>query len=453
MCKKINKMFLISIFMLFALNSNVISQNVQCDDCQIEPWITEYTYTIISGCPVQIEYEYKSCDDYNIQIRLKGIRYDNTSCSIGISVLMDKAVEELMFELKKLRIELGFDPPDDLNILIAVPFCAEMDNSSNPSFLKQCTNSFYCCKEFTTTWAVDTILTIDNSWTYSDNCNPTGGCSYSCETIDDISTGPIPYNPEGICGFTCPNSWDGKKIEYVNGSCTLTINYMHRTNCVEENEIILDNVLTEGSCGDYSTSDSIVKRAINEILKAESPNSSSFTFKVNSCWKSETFGSVDVWQRCVPSGCCEAEYFVTYDDPDTELDSYTRTVSPMINCTIMGCNYLCDDDHLEPLFDNNDILLKPIFDIDKRVFTTFNNVIPNPSNGLTKFVLESPDEGIITLNIYDMLGNKLISENIDKKAYHKEVTLDLGNFNNGTYHFKYEFEGQIITSGSFIIHK
>ena len=35
-----------------------------------------------------------------------------------------------------------------------------------------------------------------------------------------------------------------------------------------------------------------------------------------------------------------------------------------------------------------------------RTFTTFNKVIPNPSNGLTKFVLESPDEGIISLNIY-----------------------------------------------------
>ena len=446
------KILILSVFMLMIFSQQSYSV---CNNCTFRVgWETRHNVISVSGCPVSFDYRFAICEGSgDVKIELLGISIPS-SCTGATQEQFTEQVSRYL--LSATHIYLGyFSPaPSNFNVSLTVPQCFEMNTFGSETTFEKCPNG-ECCKDYNVSFNGDTLRTVYPSTMPPDLCysGPTGNpsCKFNCEIIDSIEEGPNFYDPEGICLDDCDNIYSGAMIEIIDGSCTFSINYSKRINCDGKNEFYIESIFTEGSCSSYDTSTEVIQKAIREIMKKEVTSSTpdDYIFNINKCFNGEDINGIMTWTTCEYFTCCTFKYSAYKSGSNVVNGGKTDLNVPYDDCSVISCTYICDNNHINI---TGSYFKQSIIE-DNRPFTTFTKVIPNPSFGLSKFVLESPDEGIITLKIYDNLGNEIITKDFEKTEYHSVFELNLDNLSVGSYHYKFELVGQAITNGSFVISK
>ena len=144
-----------------------------------------------------------------------------------------------------------------------------------------------------------------------------------------------------------------------------------------------------------------------------------------------------VWNFCPDTVCCRAYYFTyfdanadllrvhydslspkTYQGPDTCQGNYCQE-----NCSSLIWNY--DVDSTGGFYkETNYNYLNNSKDFD---------IYPNPVDKHLSLELDNAEEGLLTISIFDINGNRIIMENQSKKGKVFKHTLNLSNIINGTY--------------------
>lgn len=72
---------------------------------------------------------------------------------------------------------------------------------------------------------------------------------------------------------------------------------------------------------------------------------------------------------------------------------------------------------------------------------------PNPFNPTTTMEFTLPEDGLVTLKMYDLAGRELVTLLDEEKraGYYHQVTIDASRFGSGTYFCRLEFNGKQVT--------
>ena len=83
------------------------------------------------------------------------------------------------------------------------------------------------------------------------------------------------------------------------------------------------------------------------------------------------------------------------------------------------------------------------------IFMFLNNllgiqVFPNPSNGLTKILLNTPENGNLSINLIDILGREVaVIYNGSINAGDKSYMIDVNNIDTGIYFIQIKYNDKL----------
>ena len=84
---------------------------------------------------------------------------------------------------------------------------------------------------------------------------------------------------------------------------------------------------------------------------------------------------------------------------------------------------------------------------------TFRDVVVGMDRRTAMFWVTTPDRGDINVEIFDLRGNKILSETRSTTGYETVIDIDMGRFANGAYLYKVYVNKGPLGSGKFIFNK
>lgn len=144
-----------------------------------------------------------------------------------------------------------------------------------------------------------------------------------------------------------------------------------------------------------------------------------------------------LWNFCPDTVCCRAYYFTYFDSNEELLRVHYDSLSPKTYLGPDTCKGNYCEENCSSLIWNYDVDSTGGF-FKKTNYDYFNNskdlnIYPNPVSKHLTLELDNVEEGLLTISIFDINGNRIIMENQSKKGKVFKHTLNLSNIINGTY--------------------
>lgn len=301
--------------------------------------------------------------------------------------------------------------------------------------------------------------------------------TFYCEYSDTTETLPAPCYPD------CPgDTFEFEEDEYFAiGDCLFKVTYMTRYACETWQDVqiisieeVYDDPLYPCNNTIY-TLDSVFRKAFFEIVKRNemgfSPQwdepgcDTTWRFIASACWQ---YGETVAYPSFVPCDsvqCCRQRYLVCRDtnnqvslepigdpytpDPvdcktyDEILDSLLQDTT-LINAVTDQCWYICDWLWFEMTYQKIGIR-------DKLDLSTFYDVRCGISFNSAIFWITSGKLDDYVIEIYDLLGNTILRENIPRSGYETIEYIDIGKYSKGAYLYRVIQNNVMIGTGKIIV--
>lgn len=111
-------------------------------------------------------------------------------------------------------------------------------------------------------------------------------------------------------------------------------------------------------------------------------------------------------------------------DGTSQVYQATSVGSYQVEVSINGCVGLSSTEQVTILSIEDDLLSKSI------------SVYPNPAQNKITIAISNEETGEMQLNVYNLLGSKMISKNLLKKSSESNMTVDVSELSYGTYLFE-----------------
>lgn len=463
MKNKIKNLTFLSIFMLFALNSNVFSDEPKsyfhsCDKLGCEEFTTTFTmseFVRVKECVVEVFFDLWTCPEDVFTINLKGFNLDCGGAPVPTNAEIMTAIKKYLLAIAHLFSSNGEIYPNNFDVEILSPSCyylfPEGFSRFSASFgeniamgYDECDNS--CCSNTYTLNAIPSItqIVVSNIERSTDNetsstCNLSQSHCINACAEDEIEEGPITYDYYG-CGLP------GTEIPYLFGE-TLTqgytpnrkyMSYVHySTNGGGSYNIQPRSIYGHSSIGVANAND--MKNYIMDLLFSRVSlfgvnASDKMNLYINQCWSNYDGNAFP----CVEE-CCHFEIsFVGHQN--TIINIVDKTMGPSATCT-SPCFEVCEK--IMELNNQQIINAKQNIEIEDNpnIYEDLK-IIPNPSSGITNIQFKSEDTGSVEMYILTLDGQTIAVRNIAKESNIVNYEFNTKTFSNGTYFVKIFLNGQ-----------
>ncbi len=187
-------------------------------------------------------------------------------------------------------------------------------------------------------------------------------------------------------------------------------------------------------------------------------------FYIRSCWSEHD--QQDLLQACPTNGCCIYRYRVHTKkdhDPVTHYDIWIcpggiYTDHHPDNCEdsppyYTDCEYICNDIELEEEIELGPDYFKNPLTVKEKTENSKTKIFPNPNTGNFQLYNNSIKTGLMTIRIFNSMGNTVYSKEINKNEQHLSLNLNLNNISSGLYFYRIYSKDKTFSSGSLIINK
>ncbi len=240
---------------------------------------------------------------------------------------------------------------------------------------------------------------------------------------------------------------DGQAIRFVNRIDTLPVNSVEEFNEFARTESFSLNSQSELIFSNYyyvvnpSLADSVLTDIFDVNFKCELVNSA--TNQVVGTFDNITYNKSNVQIYANPS------YLI--DCFGIESGSYYLKLTTAVNDSVNL--FISDIQRDDIVLEKSNLLVRNFNGADKPTLYELSQNYPNPFNPSTSIRYQTPQDGIVTLRIYDILGAvvaTLINE--EKTAGKYEVNFDASKLSSGVYIYKIQ-AGDFISSKKMILIK
>lgn len=166
----------------------------------------------------------------------------------------------------------------------------------------------------------------------------------------------------------------------------------------------------------------------------------------SACWSYNQ--NLRQWIQCDADKCCMALYKICYLN-GTITTTYLGGSNYVETCIDPDCSLFCTSYPVKNLKDKNDKPLNPKIQLKE---TSKSYAVPNPTTSLLDIHYISEFQGIINIKIFDILGNILINENIEKNNKELVYSLNIQKFKKGKYFYKIIVKDIVNCFGNFTVY-
>ncbi len=421
---------LATLFMVFALFFYFIDfgraeATTDCDGCTNGTWIpcddNEKILVNYAGCNAIVSFEKKVCTTpapTKYELRITGFELSPGCTSPDIENLMKEANKKLLWSSRAIFGVTG----SSINVRLITRSCWEhfVDNSGEPDInsLRPCVYIEDCCQ---TLYALSTVeddkgLKINNSTqtnasdslcvgTNSINCG-----SYICESQNLPSNVPLWDVDNTICGTECDNPWNADASDFVeitiSSGCKYRAYYALR-NCDGETYFTLHQLSFDNACSPTPSMTTLLD-AIRPVLFAKFGSyittlPDTAYISVPKCWTQ----AGNIYYPCSLDDCCI--YPIEFSEPNSPqklakiltIVSSSNLICSNTSCVLDICGW----------FANKSATYSKIGLNDETENSSFINISPIPITDEFNLNINSTYSETLTLEIYSMMGEKLIDYN------------------------------------------
>jgi len=446
-------------------------------------------------CWVLINYRWRVCEEINgdtvreVEItsidKVTGGNCDNTSTE----AIMMTAVKSILFHSS--GIFMIQNPTIPYDITLNIPSCWRTSDNNNQSTLVAC-NSDLCCRTKVTMQTVDDWPQAVNQTPVNppnpQNCSGIIGyiCDYICNSIDVPLNEPlIPwhYDYSYLCFQGCSGSIYQGYLWFTYNTNTFGVAYVGYDNCnitpscsLRRNNIayqlqithiqLIHRNATVGST--YEIIHQSNRRVLKDYCISKGQNEYYIRLFVRQCWKPiGALGEQDylIYPCQIPDDCCFRDFRVFRQDNQWQvgmLETCPAVIFESDNWnTNSPCSIGCDWRHNFP-FSYCDVLndyyggnlregLRETLKPKELFFKVKEKFLRND------FVFEVESSGFetVTFNIYDMLGNVLVSKGLNLINGKSLVNIDfpIQHLCDGLYYFEVVHNADKLDNGLFFFIK
>ncbi|MDY0082710.1 MAG: T9SS type A sorting domain-containing protein [Ignavibacteriaceae bacterium] len=239
---------------------------------------------------------------------------------------------------------------------------------------------------------------------------------------------------------------DGQAIRFVNRIDTLPVNSVEELNEFARTESFSLNSQSELIFSNYyyvvnpSLADSVLTDIFNVNFKCELVNSA--TNQVVGTFDNITYNKSNVQIYANPS------YLI--DCFGIESGSYYLKLTTAVNDSVNL--FISDIQRDDIVLEKSNLLVRNFNGADKPTLYELSQNYPNPFNPSTTIRYQTPQDGIVTLRIYDILGAVVATLINEEKAAGKyEVNFDASKLSSGVYIYKIQAGGFISSKKMILI--
>ncbi len=410
-----------TLFLVFAFFFHFIDfgkVNAQCGgNCNSTAWTystdaEKINVSIDGGCDVLISYRYREClisipppPTIKRDIQITTMEMSSACSGVSEEDIMKEANKRLLWNVRSI---FGITS-SSFDVTLITPNCWRKQSFSDTIRFNPC-DSTYCCKTNYTIQATDYNYEVTNSSTIPANDSTCaagvgGGCGeYICNSQFIPLDTPLWDASEFGCDDECSSEWsnrDNLYVQVVIGSCTFNVHFINRL-CDGVMEIGITKIVQIGSCGSTIQTTDILSDAfqlIAQYIKNTYNPIPNLRFLVKSCWLNSTFL---IRYPCTYENCCIGNY--VYNSGSNRYNFLSQSNS---SCSSLPdeCTNVCN-----ALFPERFILSK-ISEIDNINLNESISIYPNPIDDYLIINYLVKENQNINVEIVDLLGNQLISQN------------------------------------------
>jgi hypothetical protein len=434
-----------------------------CDNVCQEPWI-QCTWPLVNnsddGCSLLIYYSYQICNGMPM-IKIDRIEPIGPACDgeNNFPEYIENAFRQAVQDARSIFPYVSLSPPDTtFHFTLLAPACWHWDyvNSVVPC------NSECCIALYHVLWDDNNCAYITRTELTEAYCHDPlvqGGCWMSCETMEFprykciLELSPLCHD---VCNYinVLSTNYYGKMYDPDENMFNVIFDLYH---CNGTNyELQITNVDYTDKWSTLTPQQAIaraVEGALYKIGKMLGTGIYRVIINMQSCFRDYPFllnGTVPAHclMPCL-SDCCESVHDITVDANGnissvlvTPINFQPNCPEPIPACSIQACiPYIMNDSEASQRYGVNENI--------SSFETTY--IKPNPTTGKTDIYFNSDITGNLSLSVYDIIGNTVITAEINKTQHECVFNIDASLLADGVYNFRITTEGIIIATGRFVV--
>ena len=476
-------MILIAVIILIPFKTNA-----QCEDpCPDSTWLIDNNKFQPQNDSLlfdSLEYRFslKQCDiPYcTMYAKLDSIKLNGANIGgMDMQYILRCAIESFLYNNPKMDNDSlwGMILDEWKFIQVCIPKCWRFNYNYTEFY--PCETDLCCCvtyrlneKNINKGYSVIVPVEVLNTYQSPEVCpGAVEGCIVMCDAFESISLDKDIYINE------CTNCQDSiykgpynleTYLDYPATNYPMAIKFALKTCPNGNKEIVILNVKIESnsSVWNYYTNQQVYNRAVRFVFSKLNLMFDDFpidtlTLQIQRCWKRFS-GTCQYLEPCPDNNpCCYVEYtnFV-YDEREDFvifLGNYflINPYSPSCDAPPNPCSISFCGDTTAYYIPTGLILYKfgdQIESISQSMSKqNISYVRPNPTTGETDIIIQSVETGLLSIKIFDIKGDEIISKNLIKKDFEVTFHIDLSKYLNGVYNYKILTYSKEISSGKFVI--